>query len=219
MVPGAAIAGPLTVGTRVTLDLPRGTTYEAQVTASEGPTLTLRLIDYPPECVLGDCSVVGLSMPLAWGNYRWLCIVARSRPDWEVDIQLLDGPVFSPSRKDPRVSVTLPSRISFVGPDGLEKVHRAVVTDLSNWGLKLEVGQRMISGDVIEVTMHIPGGPTPSSSVVSILGSVVMTYPRNNDEGRTPSTDVHVSFLDGQEQALQAVSCFVGQELERRRTA
>jgi hypothetical protein len=237
MVSGAAIAGALAVNTRVNLQLPRGGTYRARVAACHGLTLELRLLDQVPGQVFTDDCVLDISMPLAWGTYKWLCIVSRDRDEWNARAQLLDGPVFSPRRSDPRVGVALPARVGFGSTDGLEEFHRAVVTDLSSWGLKLEVAKGPPSGAIIEVTVHLPGRASSAALVVSILGSVAMTRavqpgggpaqgggPAHGQGGRpvqvhdieTAITEVHVSFLDGQEQALQAISRFVGEQLERR---
>ena len=238
MVAGAAIAGALAVNARVNLQLPQGGTYRARVASCHGLTLELRLLDQVPGRVFADDCVMDVSMPLAWGTYRWLCIVSRDRDEWNARAQLLDGPVFSPRRSDPRVGVALPARIGFGSADGLEEFHRAVVTDLSSWGLKLEVAKGPPSGAIIEVTVHLPGGATTSALVVSILGSVAMTRkvqggagparggggpghgeggrPVQGDDVQTAVTEVHVSFLDGQEQALHAIGRFVGEQLERR---
>lgn len=215
MANAAAIAGPLTVGTRVALEQPMGDTYKALVTACDGRAVSLKLLDHVPEGALGEGSVLGVSMPLAWGKYKWLCIVARSRSDEEAEVQLLDGPVFSPSRSDPRVGVTLLAKVRLVGPGRTEQSYPAVVTDLSNWGLKLESAPQLSSGDVIEVTMELVGVQAHSPRTVSILGRVVSAY-SNNRNGETPATDAHVNFLDGQEDALQAVSNFVDRQLEPR---
>jgi hypothetical protein len=47
------------------------------------------------------------------------------------------------------------------------------------------------------------------------MGRVVMAYPSNysKDPG---STDAHVSFIDGQQEALDLVSRFVAEQLKRR---
>jgi hypothetical protein len=47
------------------------------------------------------------------------------------------------------------------------------------------------------------------------MGRVVMAYPSSHSKD-PDSTDAHISFIDGQQEALEVVGRFVAEQLKRR---
>jgi len=79
----------------------------------------------------------------------------------------------------------------------------------------LEGAKQLRSGDIIEVTLEFSTSRAGYLGPVSLLGRVVMAYP--NARGQDPATtDAHVSFIEGQEKAIEAVDHFVTQQLKYR---
>ena len=210
----AAIAGPLEPGAQVGLQLPQAGTCAAQVASCDGKALILELLEEIPDGELEEGSVADLFMSLSWGMYKWLCIVSCQPSERKAEVQLLDAPMFIQRRLDPRVGVGLPAQVRPVRSAALGEPHEAVVADLSHGGLKLEGAKQLRTGDVIEVTMEL-AATLVVSPMVSLMCRVVMAYPSSAQPG-PGKTDAHISFLEGQPDAIEAVDRFVAQELKCR---
>lgn len=207
-----AIAGPLGPGVQVGLQLASGGTCAARVASSGGRTLVLEILEEATPPALEEGSVVDLYMPLSWGMYKWLCIVSCHPSERKAEVELLDAPMFIQRRLDPRVGVALPVEVRLQGRRHGEE-HEALVADLSNGGLKLERARQLRSGDIVEVRLDLSATLVPHEGPVTVVGRVVMAYP--SPPGDDPATtDAHVSFQDGQPEALAAVGRFVAQQLK-----
>jgi len=80
--------------------------------------------------------------------------------------------------------------------------------------MKLEGCQHLSAEDTIEVTVRLAARSTDNDETISIMaGGHVLSSNRSKDGG---STDAHVSFIDGQEEALEIVHRFVAEQLKRR---
>jgi len=212
---GAAIAGPLTAGARVGLQLPHAGPCAAQVMACSGADLVLELLDEIPAGGLEEGSVVDLLLPLSWGMYKWIALVSAPPSEKKAELQLLDAPMFIQRRLDPRVGVGVPAEVRHVASGRRGEPHQAIVSDLSRGGLKLEGARQLRAGDVVEITMDLSATLADQVGPLTLLGRVVMAYrsPVSDD----PSiSDAHVSFLEEQDQAVQAVDHFVTQQLKCR---
>jgi PilZ domain len=198
MTSAGGIAGPLEPGSQVGLQLPQAGSCAAQVASCDGRELILELLDEVPPGALEEGSVADLFMSLSWGMYKWLCIVSCQPSERKAEIQLLDAPMFIQRRLDPRVG-------------------EATVADLSHGGLKLEGARQLRAGDVIEVATEL-SATLISSGMVSLMCRVVMAYPSAKHPGRG-RTDAHICFLEGQQQAIEAVDRFVAQQLKCRANA
>jgi hypothetical protein len=209
------MAIPLGVGTPVSLEVAGTNDCDARVTFCEGGRLTLELVDELSKGTVQEGSVVGMSSPLSWGQYRWLCIVG-SLSDREVVIQLLDGPTFVPRRSDPRAGVEMPADIRLLYRGDLGQPHQVVITDLSRGGMKVEGALLLLSGDIVDVTMDLsPEGATAPLSV-SALGRVV-TINRENRGGGPDKMQAHIQFIGGQLEAIEALDRFIEERLKGRR--
>lgn len=156
--------------------------------------------------------MVDLYMPLSWGMYKWLCLLSCRPGERKAEVELLDAPMFIERRLDPRVGVGLPAEVRLQGRRSGE-AHAAVVADLSKGGLKLQRARQLRSGDIVEVRLDLSATLVPHEGAVNLKGKVVMAYP--SPPGDDPATtDAHVSFLEGQPDALAAVSRFVAQQLK-----
>jgi hypothetical protein len=186
----------------------------AHVTSSDGKTVVLELLDAPGEGAPEAGAVVEMFIQLAMGVYKWLCLVSCSAGN-KVEVQLLDSPKFVMHRLEPRVVAELPAEVRSLLPDSKGLPHDAVVTDLSSGGLKLEGAQHLRADETIEVTVQLFAASTPSEGTISIMGRVVTAYPstHSNEPG---STDAHVSFIDGQQEAMELIDRFIADQLERR---
>jgi hypothetical protein len=210
----AASAGLLVTGATVGLALPRAGTCAAQVASGHERALTLDLLDEPPARMLEEGSVVDMFVTVSAGLYKWLCIVSQAAADNHVTLQLLNGPVFVPARSDPRIVVNLPAQVCADGPDRQGRPRPAVVTDLSRGGMKLEGAPDLHVGDLIEVTLELAPSLGAPAAPVSIMGRVVTACA--STVGAPPGGQhVHISFIGGQQKALDAVGLFVAQRLER----
>src|SRR5579863_5229017 len=211
--------GPLSAGSRVSLQLTPGASFAAQVTSGDGRAVSLELLEVPPEGSLETGSVVEMFIPLDMGVYKWLCIVSSNPSPNLAEVQVLDAPMFVPRRPNPRVLAELPADVRALLPQSKGPVHKAVLTDLSIGGMKLEGCQHLKAEDTIEVTVGLAVGraarSTDDNATISIMGRVVMAYPSNRSKVGG-STDAHVSFIDGQEEALDIVHRFVAEQLKRR---
>lgn len=207
--------GPLSAGSRVSLQLTPGHSFAAQVTSGDGRTIALELLEVPPEGSLETGSVVEMFIPLDMGVYKWLCIVSSHPSANEAEVQVLDAPMFVARRPTPRVLAELSAEVRAVLPQSKGTAHKAVMTDLSVGGMKLEGCQPLSTEDTIEVTVRLAGRSTAINETVTIMGRVVMAYPSIQSKG-PGSTDAHVSFIDGQQEALDLVGRFVAEQLKRR---
>jgi hypothetical protein len=207
--------GPLSEGSRVSLQLTPGRSFAAEVTSGDGRAVSLKLLEVPPEGSLETGSVVEMFIPLDMGVYKWLCIVSSHPSAKLAEVQVLDAPMFVARRPSPRVLAELPAEVRALLPQSKGPAHKAVMSDLSIGGMKLEGCQPLIAEDTIEVTVRLAGRSTTINETLSIMGRVVMAYPsiRSKDPG---STDAHVSFIDGQQEALELVGRFVAEQLKRR---
>lgn len=207
-----AIAGPLGPGVKVGLQLPSGGTVAARVASHGERALILELLEEVAPGALEEGSVMDLFMPLSWGTYKWLCIVSCHPSERKAEIELLDAPIFIQRRLDPRVGVALSAEVRVLRGARRAEAHDALVADLSNGGLKLEQARQLRSGDVVEVKLDLSPALVSSKEAVTVSGRVVMAYP--SPPGDDPArTDAHVCFLEGQTEALAAVSRFVTQQL------
>jgi PilZ domain len=210
----AAIAGPLEPGAQVGLQLPQAGMSAAQVASCDGRAVILELLDELAPGALEEGSVVDLFMSLSWGMYKWLCIVSCQPSERKAEVQLLDAPMFIQRRLDPRVGVGLPAQVRPVRSEAVGEPHEAVVADLSHGGLKLEGAKQLRAGDVIGVTTDLSATPVPTG-MVSLMCRVVMAYPSAKHDG-PGRTDAHICFLEGQQEAIEAVDRFVAQQLKCR---
>ena len=153
-------------------------------------------------------------MSLSWGMYKWLCIVSCQPSERKAEVQLLDAPMFIQRRLDPRVGVGLPAQVRPVRSAAVGEPHEATVADLSHGGLKLEGAKQLRAGDVVEVTTDL-SATLFSSGTVSLMCRVVMAYPSAKHIG-PGMTDAHICFLEGQQEAIDAVDRFVAQQLKCR---
>ncbi len=74
------------------------------------------------------------------------------------------------------------------------------VADLSHGGMRLEGPFQLSTGDTVEVSVDL--GPP-----VQVVGRAVMAYPSNG------TWTAHLSFVDGQRQALEVVDSFLAYHL------
>jgi hypothetical protein len=207
--------GPLSPGSRVTLGVADTGPVAAHVASSDGKTFVLELLDAPGEGALEAGAVVEMFIQLAMGVYKWLGLVSCSPADKKVEVQLLDSPRFVMQRLEPRVVAELPAEVRSLLPDSKGLPHHAVVTDLSSGGLKLEGAQHLRADETIEVTVQLFAAPSGSEGTISIMGRVVTAYPstHSNEPG---STDAHVSFIDGQQEAMEVIDRFIAEQLKGR---
>ena len=203
----------LEAGTRVSLELSPAATCEAQVVSCAGGSLALDLLHEPPPGILGPGSVLAMFTPLSWGSYEWLCVVDSSS-ETKAEVQLLDGPRFIPRRSDPRTEVDVPADVCLLSGGTKGSPHQVVVTDLSSGGLKLEGGPLLLMGDAIEVTMELPGEKPPTTVRVSLLGLVVRVY---QDDLDGKPAGMHVQFLGGQIEEVEALEGYRARQLKGRR--
>jgi hypothetical protein len=217
MTSAGGIAGPLEPGSQVGLQLSQARSCAAQVASCDGRELILELLDEVPAGALEEGSVADLFMSLSWGMYKWLCIVSSPPSERKAEIQLLDAPMFIQRRLDPRVGVGLAAQVRPVRSAAIGEPHEAMVADLSHGGLKLEGAKQLRAGDVIEVATEL-SATLISSGTVSLMCRVVMAYPSAKHPG-LGRTDAHICFLEGQQQAIEAVDRFVAQQLKCRATA
>lgn len=206
MTTAAVAAGPLQAGVRVGIQLDQGATHPAQVTSCQQRAMALEVPDGLPEGAVEEGSVIDLLMPRSVGMYKWLCIVVACPNSRELDVQILDGPMFIQRRLDPRVGANLPAEVRHVRSSHRGLPYQAFVADLSHGGLKLEKARPLRMGDIVEVTMELCGAP------VALLGRVVMAYP-SPGLGEPGSTDAHVAFHEGQHRGVEEVDRFVAEQL------
>ena len=196
--------GPLETGVRVSLELSEAGTCVAVVVSLEGTTLTLDLLDDLPEGELEPGSAVDLFMPRQEGIYHWLCSLSSLADPERAELELLGPPMLVQRRAQQRVDAELQAKVRRIRSARRGPTHDMTVADLSHGGLKLYGPFQLSTGDTIEVTVDL-GAP------VHVVGRAVMAYP-------TPygAWAAHVSFLDGQRDAIDVVDGYLAIQLRAR---
>jgi PilZ domain len=182
---------------RVSLELPEAGTCVAVVASSGGTSLVLDLLDELPEGELEPGSTLDLFMPRSEGIYHWPCLLSSPPLGQRAEFELLDFPMFVQRRRRHRVEAELQAMVRRLHSTRRGRAHEMTVADLSHGGLKLEGPFQIGTGDTIEVSVDL-GLP------VQVVGRAVMAYPTTNGNWAA-----HVSFLDGQREAVDLVDNYV----------
>ncbi|HXW82184.1 MAG TPA: PilZ domain-containing protein [Acidimicrobiales bacterium] len=193
----AEVTGPLEAGVRVSLELPEAGTCVAVVASSGGTSLVLDLLDELPEGELEPGSTLDLFMPRSEGIYHWPCLLSSPPLGQRAEFELLDFPMFVQRRRRHRVEAELQAMVRRLHSTRRGRAHEMTVADLSHGGLKLEGPFQIGTGDTIEVSFDL-------GVAVQLVGRAVMAYPTPNGNWAA-----HVSFLDGQREAIDAVDNYV----------
>jgi hypothetical protein len=195
----AGTATPLEPGVRVSLELPEAGTCVGVVESKNDAVVVLSLLDELPEGDLRAGTTLALFVPRAQGIYHWLCAVRSLGADHKAELELLSPPVFVQRRLAPRVEAALQARVRRIHSSRRGQAHEMRVADLSHGGMKLEGLIQLSTGDTLEVTVDL-GAP------VQLMGRAVMAYPAN--QGKYAA---HVSFLEGQRDAVDVVDDYIAQ--------
>jgi hypothetical protein len=195
------MAAPLEPGIRVSLELPEAGTCVAVVDSKDEAIVVLSLLDDLPEGELQAGTTLELFMPRPQGIYHWLCILRALPGDQKAELELLSSPVFVQRRLGQRVEAGLQAKVRRIHSSRRSPVHEMRVVDLSPGGLKLEGLFQVSTGDTLEVTVAL-GAP------VQLMGRAVMAYPDAQGEWAA-----HVSFLEGQRQAVDVVKDYIAQRI------
>jgi hypothetical protein len=187
---------------RVSLELPEAGTCVAVVASSGGTSLVLDLLDELPEGELEPGSTLDLFMPRSEGIYHWPCLLSSPPLGQRAEFELLDFPMFVQRRRRHRVEAELQAMVRRLHSTRRGRAHEMTVADLSHGGLKLEGPFQIGTGDTIEVSVDL-GLP------VQVVGRAVMAYPTTNGNWAA-----HVSFLDGQREAVDLVDNYVMLQLK-----
>jgi PilZ domain len=199
---GLSVTGPLEAGVRVSLELPEAGTCVG-VVSSKRPSsngqasLTLDLLDELPDGELEPGSMLDLFVPRPEGIYHWLCSLGSLPIGQRAELELLGSPMVVQRRSRPRVDAALEARVRRIRSARRGPAHNMTLADLSHGGMKLEGPFQLSTGDTVEVTVDL-GRP------VQLVGRAVMAYPTVN--GRWAA---HLSFVDGQREALEMVDAFL----------
>jgi hypothetical protein len=199
---GLELGGPLETGVRVSLELPEAGTCVGVVSSQGQTSLTLDLLDDLPEGELEPGSMLDLFMPRPEGIYHWLCSLNSLPFGQQAELELLGSPMLVQRRARLRVDAALQAEVRRIRSAGRGPAHEMTVADLSHGGMKLEGAFQVSTGDTIEVTVDL--GLTP----VQIVGRAVMAYPTANG-----TWTAHVSFVEGQREALDVVDGFLAYRL------
>lgn len=202
--PATDIAGPLEPGARVSLELPDSGTCVAVIMSKQGTKTMLQLLDELPDDDLRPGSTLDLFMPRAEGIYHWLCELSSVPIDQTAEIELLGLPIFVQRRLGPRVEAELHADVRRISAARRGRPHGMVVADLSRGGMKLEGPFQLRTGDTVEVTVDL-GSP------VQVVGRAVMAYPMAERKWTA-----HVSFIEGQRDAIDAVMNYIGLRFRRK---
>jgi PilZ domain len=203
----AEITGPLTPGVRVSLELPEAGTCVAVVASQDETTLVLDLLDEIPDGELEAGSRLDLFMPRNEGIYHWPCALSSAPVGQRAEIELLNLPMFVQRRLGHRVEAALQAQVRRIHAARRGRPHEMVVADLSQGGLKLHGDYHLSTGDTIEVTLEL-------SPTAQVMGRVVMAYPTGPADW-----SVHVSFLDGQPDAAEALDAYITRQLRHQATS
>jgi len=203
---GAAHAGdvegePLAPGARVSLELPEAGSCVAVVTTVNGSEVLLDLLDEVSDGEIHEGAALELYMARPQGLYHWACAVRSLDGSRGATVELLGQPVFVQRRLGHRVGAALGARVRRVSSARRGKLHEMVVVDISRGGMKLEGDFQLSTGDTLEVTVDL-GSP------LQVMGRAVMAYPA--EDGRWAA---HLSFLDGQREAVDTVVSYVASQL------
>jgi hypothetical protein len=189
-------------GTRVSLELPESGTCVAIVRNADADEVGLRLLDELPSDGIAVGTTLELFMPRPAGIFHWLCAL-RGFSAEEATLQLLSEPLFVQRRLAYRweeAGLNAGARRVRAARRGALRQMR--VADVSRGGLKLEGPMRVSTGDTLEVTMDL-------GLSVQLVGRAVMAYPTS--EGNWA---VHVSFLDGQREAIDALDGYIARRTQ-----
>jgi PilZ domain len=203
---GLDVAGPLEAGVRVSLELPEAGTCVG-VVSSKGlstggqASLTLDLLDELPDGEVEPGSTVDLFMPRPEGIYHWLCSMSSPPFGQRARLELLGSPMVVQRRSRQRVDAGLQAKVRRIRSARRGPAHDMTVADLSHGGMKLDGSFQLSTGDTVEVTVDL-------GTSVQVAGRVVMAYPSPNG-GWT----AHLSFIDGQREALDVVDSFLAYRL------
>jgi PilZ domain len=203
---GLDVAGPLEAGVRVSLELPEAGTCVG-VVSSKGlstggqASLTLDLLDELPEDEVEPGSTIDLFMPRPEGIYHWLCALSSPPFGQRAQLELLGSPLVVQRRARQRVDAALNAQVRRIRSARRGPAHDMTVADLSHGGMRLEGPFQLSTGDTVEVSVDL-GAP------VQVVGRAVMAYPSANG-----TWTAHLSFVDGQRQALEAVDSFLAYHL------
>ncbi len=198
---GPEAAAPLETGVRVSLELPEAGTCVAVVSETGQTSLTLDLLDDIPEGELEPGSMLDLFMPRPEGIYHWLCSLSSLPLGQRAELELLGSPMLVQRRSRLRVGASLRAQVRRVRSARRGPAREMTVADLSPGGMKLDGPLELSTGDTVEVTVDL-GTP------VKILGRAVMAYPTANG-----TWTAHLSFIDGQREALDVVDSFLAYRL------
>ena len=192
---------PLEAGVRVSLELPEAGTCVAVVTSTGESSLVLNLLDDLPEGELEPGATFDLFMPRSEGIYHWLCALSAAPEGQRAEVELLNSAMFVQRRLERRVEAEVRAQVRRMHSARRGRPYEMTVADLSHGGLKLEGDQQLSTGDTIEVTMDL-GAP------VQLVGRAVMARPTTGG-----GWVAHVSFLDGQREAIDVVDAYVARQL------
>jgi PilZ domain len=195
------MAAPLEPGIRVSLELPEAGTCVAVVDSKSGAIVGLSLLDDVREGELQTGTTLELFMPRPQGIYHWLCVLRSLPADQKAELELVSLPVFVQRRLGQRVEAGLQARVRRIRSSRRGPVHEMQVADLSHGGLKLEGLFQVSTGDTLEVTVDL-------GATVQLMGRAVMAYPASPGQWAA-----HVSFLEGQRQAVDLVDDYITQRM------
>jgi PilZ domain len=202
---GLDFAGPLEAGVRVSLELRDAGTCVGVVSSKGQSTggqasLTLDLLDELPDGEVEPGSTVDLFMPRPEGIYHWLCSMSSPPFGQRAQLELLGSPIVVQRRSRQRVDTGLHAQVRRIRSARRGTAHDMTVVDLSHGGMKLTGSFQSSTGDTVEVTVDL-------GTSIQVVGRVVMAYPSNG--GWT----AHLSFVDGQREALDVVDGFLAYRL------
>lgn len=186
---------------RVSLELPEAGTCVAVVTKAEHPIVGLDLLDEMPDGELQRGLTLDMFMPRPQGTYHWLCTLASAPRDQKAELELLDGPTFVQRRLAQRMDASAQAQLRRLRSGRKTKPQPAVVVNVSRGGMKLHGAFHASTGDTVEVTVDL-------DQKLALLARTVMAYPL--EEG---TWALHVSFLPGQRDALEALDAYIARRL------
>ena len=203
---GLDVAGPLEAGVRVSLELPEAGTCVGVVSSkgmsTEGQaSLTLDLLDELPEDEVDLGSTIDLFMPRPEGIYHWLCSLSSPPFGQRAQLELLGSPMVVQRRSRQRVDAALNAKVRRIHSARRGPARDMTVADLSHGGMRLEGPFQLSTGDTVEVSLDL-GTP------IQVVGRAVMAYPSPNGKWTA-----HLSFVDGQREALDVVDSFLAYHL------
>ncbi|HMK97174.1 MAG TPA: PilZ domain-containing protein [Acidimicrobiales bacterium] len=190
-------------GVRVSIELPEEGTCVAVVSSSDGQKVELDLLDELPDANVAPGSALGIFLPRSAGIYHWPCTLQSLKSGPRAEVQILGEPLFVQRRVGQRWESRLEAAVRRVRSARRSTAHLMRVVDLSRGGLKLEGPFQLSTGDTLEVTVDL-------SPEVQLVGRAVMAYPTS-----ARNWAAHVSFLDGQGDALDVVAAYITRRAQR----